>query len=63
MKLLRTAAVVGVAKKLYDESRKPENQRKVLEWDTDWLSLAPGANQINMSGVSATIAWRHGWIG
>lgn len=31
MKLLRTAAVIGVAKKLYDESRKPENQRKIQE--------------------------------
>lgn len=31
MKLFRTAAVIGVAKKLYDESRKPENQRKIQE--------------------------------
>lgn len=29
MKLLRTAALVGVAKKLYDESRKPENQARI----------------------------------
>ena len=31
MKLLRTAAMVGVAKKVYDESRKPENQRRIKE--------------------------------
>lgn len=29
MKLFRTAAVAGVAKKLYDESRKPENQARI----------------------------------
>lgn len=29
MKLLRTAALAGVAKKLYDESRKPENQARI----------------------------------
>ena len=29
MKLLRTAALVGVAKKVYDESRKPENQARI----------------------------------
>lgn len=26
---MRTAAVVGIAKKLYDESRKPENQERI----------------------------------
>ena len=31
MKLLRSAAAIGVAKKLYDESRKPENQRRIQE--------------------------------
>ncbi len=31
MKLLRSAAAIGVAKKLYDESRKPENQRKIQD--------------------------------
>lgn len=31
MKLLRSAAAIGVAKKLYDESKKPENQRKIQE--------------------------------
>ena len=31
MKLLRTAALVGVAKKVYDESRKPDNQRRIKE--------------------------------
>lgn len=39
------------------------NQRKVLEWDTDWLSLAPGDNVLTASGVSFTVKWRHGWIG
>ena len=29
MKIVRTAALAGVAKKLYDESRKPENQRRI----------------------------------
>jgi hypothetical protein len=31
MKLLRTAALAGVAKKVYDESKKPENQRRIKE--------------------------------
>ena len=31
MKLLRSAAAIGVAKKLYDESQKPENQRRIRE--------------------------------
>jgi hypothetical protein len=31
MKLIRSAALMGVAKKLYDESRKPENQRRINE--------------------------------
>jgi hypothetical protein len=29
MKLLRTAALIGVAKKVYDEARKPENQARI----------------------------------
>ena len=29
MRLMRTVALVGVAKKLYDESRKPENQARI----------------------------------
>lgn len=29
MKLLRTAALAGIAKKAYDEARKPENQAKI----------------------------------
>lgn len=29
MGMLRKFAVVGIAKKLYDESRKPENQRRI----------------------------------
>ena len=31
MKLLRSAAAIGVAKKLYDEAQKPENQRRIQE--------------------------------
>lgn len=31
MKILRTAALAGVAKKLYDESRKPHNQAKIRD--------------------------------
>ena len=31
MKLLRSAAAIGVAKKLYDEAQKPENQRRIRE--------------------------------
>ena len=29
MRIMRTLAVAGVAKKLYDESRKPENQARI----------------------------------
>lgn len=31
MKLIRTVAVAGIAKKLYDEGRKPENQQRIKE--------------------------------
>jgi hypothetical protein len=31
MKLLKGAALVAVAKKLYDEARKPENKRRLPE--------------------------------
>ena len=31
MGILRKIAVVGIAKKLYDESRKPENRRRINE--------------------------------
>ena len=31
MKLLRSAAVIGIAKKLYDQAQKPENQRRIRE--------------------------------
>ena len=31
MKLMRSAALAGVAKKLYDESKKPHNQAKIKE--------------------------------
>lgn len=29
MGLMKKAMVIGVAKKLYDESRKPENQKRI----------------------------------
>jgi hypothetical protein len=29
MKLMRAAALAGIAKKVYDESRKPENQARI----------------------------------
>jgi hypothetical protein len=29
MRIMRTAAYIGIAKKLYDEARKPENQRRI----------------------------------
>ena len=29
MKIMRTAATIGIAKKLYDEARKPHNQAKI----------------------------------
>ncbi|MBM9461764.1 hypothetical protein JK386_17875 [Nocardioides sp. zg-536] len=29
MKILRTAASIGIAKKLYDEARKPQNQARI----------------------------------
>jgi hypothetical protein len=31
MRIMRTAALAGVAKKLYDESRKPHNQKKIQD--------------------------------
>jgi len=31
MKIFRAAATLGIAKKLYDESRKPENQRRIKQ--------------------------------
>lgn len=31
MKLMKSAVVMGAAKKLYDEAQKPENQRRIRE--------------------------------
>jgi hypothetical protein len=31
MGLLRKAAVIGIAKKVYDEARKPHNQKKIKD--------------------------------
>ena len=32
MKLMRTAAMAGLAKKAYDEARKPHNQQKIKDF-------------------------------
>jgi hypothetical protein len=31
MKIFRAVATIGIAKKLYDESRKPDNQRRIKQ--------------------------------
>ena len=31
MKLMRSAAAIAVAKKLYNEAQKPENQRRIRQ--------------------------------
>lgn len=31
MKLMRAAVAIGLAKKVYTEARKPENQRRIRE--------------------------------
>jgi len=31
MKLMRSAVVVGVAKRIFDEARKPQNQARIKE--------------------------------
>jgi hypothetical protein len=31
MKLIRTAAMAGIAKKVYDEARKPQNQQRIKD--------------------------------
>ena len=31
MKLIRTAIMAAVAKKVYDEARKPENQKRIQQ--------------------------------
>jgi hypothetical protein len=31
MKLLRTAAMIGIGRRIYTESRKPENQRRIKQ--------------------------------
>ena len=31
MKLMKTAAFAGIAKKVYDEARKPHNQAKIKD--------------------------------
>jgi hypothetical protein len=31
MPMMRNVALIGIAKKLYDESRKPENQKRIQD--------------------------------
>jgi hypothetical protein len=31
MRIFRVAAMIGIAKKVYDEARKPENQRRIKQ--------------------------------
>ena len=31
MKIMRTVATLGIAKKVYDEARKPENQARIRQ--------------------------------
>lgn len=31
MRLMRTAALIGIGKKVYDEARKPENQKRIKD--------------------------------
>jgi hypothetical protein len=31
MKLMRSAVAIGIARKIYTEARKPENQRRIKE--------------------------------
>lgn len=31
MRLMRNVAFLGIAKKIYDEARKPENQRRIKQ--------------------------------
>ena len=31
MKIMKTAATIGLAKKVYDEARKPENQARIRQ--------------------------------
>jgi hypothetical protein len=42
MKILRTAAAIGIAKKVYDEARKPENQRRIKEAAASFRSRRQG---------------------
>jgi hypothetical protein len=48
MKLMRAAAVVGIAKAVYDQARKPENQARIKEAVAKVRSSRRGA------GTSAT---------
>lgn len=45
MKILRTAAAIGIAKKVYDEARKPENQRRIKEAAASFRSRQQGRNR------------------
>jgi hypothetical protein len=45
MKILRTAAAIGIAKKVYDEARKPENQRRIKDAAASLRSRQQGRNR------------------
>jgi hypothetical protein len=45
MGLMKKAVAIGVAKKLYDESRKPENQRRIQEAVTTFKARRQGGAQ------------------
>ena len=49
MGLLRKAAVIGIAKKVYDEARKPHNQKKIKDAMEQFKSLLrdrPGSTRV-----------------
>ncbi len=45
MGLLRKAAVIGIAKKVYDEARKPHNQKKIKDAMEQFKSKRNGSRR------------------
>ena len=43
MSLLRTAIKAGIAKKLYDEARKPHNQKLIKDFVTSVMNKSGGS--------------------
>ena len=43
MKLIRTAVMAGLAKVVYDQARKPENQQKIKDLVAQVSSKAQGS--------------------